>query len=108
MLCCVVLHNLTRKYFPDLQDINMDGPEDIQGNFQPGLWWQDAGDFWNVSADNHRRTNARGKELRDYMADYFLSDKGAISIQDVLYIKARALLRTEKPLKGLPIFSRPD
>ncbi len=82
VLCCVVLHNLMRQHFPDLQDINLDGPEDAQGNFQPGLWRQDAGDFWNVEADNRGRANARGKDLRDYLADYFISEQGAIPFQE--------------------------
>ncbi len=78
VFCCVILHNLMRKHFPDLLDINMDGPEDDQ----PGLWRQDAGDFWNVAADNRGRTNAREKQLRDYMAGYFVSKQGSITFQE--------------------------
>ena len=71
-----------RQHFPDLQDINMDGPEDAQGQYQRGLWRQDAGEFWTVAADNRGRANARGKQLRDYMADYFVSEQGAIPFQE--------------------------
>ena len=71
-----------KKHFPDLHDINMDGPEDDWGNFQPGLWRQDAGDFCNVDADNRARANTRGNEVRDYLAEYFLSEHGAIPFQE--------------------------
>ena len=76
VLCCVILYNLMRKHFPDLQDINMDGRED------EGLWRQDAVDVWNVAVDNHARTNTRVKLLRGYLADYFVNNRGAISFQE--------------------------
>ena len=75
VLFCVVLHNQMRKHFPDLQEINMDGSGDNHGNFQSGIWRQFAGDVWNVEVKNHRRTNARVKELRDNMADYLVNDQ---------------------------------
>ena len=69
VFCCVVLLNLMMKDFPELQDVKMDGPEDDHDNIWPGLWEQDAGDVWNVAANYHGKSNARGEELRDYLAD---------------------------------------
>ena len=36
VLCCMVLHNLMQKYFPELQDISMDGPEIDQATSSKG------------------------------------------------------------------------
>ena len=82
VLCCGILHHMMRKHFPDLDDINIDGPEDDQGNFQPGLWRQDAGDFCNMAAENWGRANTKGKELRDHLAEYFVSEQRAIPFQE--------------------------
>ena len=96
----------------DLQGINIDGPEDDQGNCQRGLLCQDAGDFWNLQVDSHGRANILGWELREYLFNYFVTPQGSILLQDRWihdYIhKTRALFKVQSPFQDSTNFPRTD
>ena len=78
----VILHNLMWKYFPDLQNINLVGLEDYQGKYQPELWQQGTGNFWNLHADNQGTANTLGKKLHDFIANYLIFLEGTIPFHD--------------------------
>ncbi len=61
ILTCIILQNLMKKHFQDLQNINLNGSEDDQHSYQQGLWWQDPDDFFNLNVGNRGRASNIGE-----------------------------------------------
>ena len=40
------------------------------------------GEFCNLQIDNEERANTLGKELWDYMANYYVSSQGTVPLED--------------------------
>ena len=80
VLGCITLHNLLRKRRPGQLDRIVDR-EDEDGNVVPGAWREDV-----QMADPHamlgQRATREGKNLRNYLADYYSSPLGRLPWQD--------------------------
>ena len=79
---CIVLHNLMRLRYPELQNQHLDRAENMNSDFIPGAWRQDRNlhDTHTVAGGN-TSTN-KGKKQRNLLKHWVNSDAGAVPWQD--------------------------
>lgn len=79
VLACLTLHNVLRRRIP-LRPGEVDA-EDGQGNIVPGAWRRNRQltDGRNLRGN---QTQVRGKQIRDYLKDYYNAPVGAVHWQE--------------------------
>jgi len=78
--CCLVLHNLMRMRYPNLQNIDVD-QEDDDHQLIPGAWRNNAVMQEVEEEGRGPRATAAAKEQRAYLKHYFASDAGSVPWQ---------------------------
>ena len=81
VIACCCLHNLMRKDNQNPTAVSVDD-EDAHHNVIPGSWRADAR-LIDGERDNARNTGTKqGKEVRDYLTQYYSSPAGSVDWQD--------------------------
>ena len=78
---CIVLHNLMRLRYPQMQDQLVDR-EDVDGNVIPGEWRRGRNMRDCEVVQGHNRDNREGKKLRNLLKHWVNSPAGAVPWQD--------------------------
>lgn len=94
-LAALTLHNVLRRRIP-LRAGEVDA-EDGQGNIVPGAWRQNV----RLTEGRNRRGNQvqnRGREIRDYLKDYYNAPVGAVAWQE----RAIDVHRFQRPVQPRP------
>ena len=78
---CLVLHNIMRARYPNLQNEDLD--QDANGTFVPGSW-RNAGvlEECELQGTTGERSTRQGRQLRQYLTHYVNSDAGRVTWQE--------------------------